>query len=240
MRKPNFTVAEFSATTRRDVLRALGASVLFAAPARAGDKRWSPIQGEDGDRIPTFRVPAQLDPATLPGTIWNGNESGDVSFYEFFDYNCGFCRKAGHEVGAMLTRDQNLRFGLVNNPILSPGSVQAAKVQQAVLALFGPSVAYDFHARMFERRGHIDGRSALDTVRAMKLDTEKVEESAAGRAVSDVIQRQAQLASHLNMSMTPSFVIAGVGLLGWPGATAIRSVIENVRGCGRPICNGRG
>ena len=80
--------------------------------------------------------------------------------------------------------DKNLRLGLINNAILSIGSVQAAKVQQAVLRLHGPRVASEFHARMFGRRGQGDGASALAVVRDMGLDPKKVEESGDSPAVT--------------------------------------------------------
>ena len=188
--------------------------------------------------IRNFRIPAELDPATLPGIVWSGARAGDVVLYEFFDYNCGFCRKAAQDLDEILRDDKNLRLGLINNAILSIGSVQAAKVQQAVLRLHGPRVAGEFHARMFGRRGQGDGASALAVVRDMGLDPKKIEESGDSPAVTAVLTRQAKLAASLGMEMTPSFAIAGVGLLGWPGKASLRGIIANARKCDHPVCGG--
>lgn len=226
--------------TRRRVIGLIGALPLIAAPARAQESQEFPLKGDDGAPIQNFRIPAELDPATLPGVVWTGGPSADVILYEFFDYNCGFCRKATREIEAIVAQDRGLRLGLVNNPILSLGSVQAAKVQQGVLKLRGPQAAYDFHLRMFAKRGQSDGPSALAIAKSMGLDVQKIEAAADSETVSQVLSRQARLASSLGMAMTPSFAIAGVGLLGWPGVEALRSIVSNVRKCDHPVCGGKG
>jgi protein-disulfide isomerase len=216
--------------TRRQALSLIGALPLIAGAARGQEEQEYSLRGDDGVAIRNFRIPAELDPATLPGIVWSGARAGDVVLYEFFDYNCGFCRKAAQDLDEILRDDKNLRLGLINNAILSIGSVQAAKVQQAVLRLHGPRVAGEFHARMFGRRGQGDGASALDP--------KKIEESGDSPAVTAVLTRQAKLAASLGMEMTPSFAIAGVGLLGWPGKASLRGIIANARKCDHPVCGG--
>ncbi len=222
--------------TRRQALSLIGAVCSIAGSARGQEQQEYPLQADDGAAISNFRIPAELDPATLPGIVWRGSKSADVVLYEFFDYNCGFCRKAARDIDELLAGDDNLRLGLIDNAILSIGSVQAAKVQQAVLRLHGPRVASDFHARMFAKRGQSDGASALAVVREMGLNPKKIEESGDSPAVSAVLTRQAKLAASLGMEMTPSFAIAGVGLLGWPGKASLQRIIANARKCDRPVC----
>jgi len=222
--------------TRRQALWLIGALPLIAGAARGQEEQEYSLRGDDGAAITNFRIPPELDPATLPGIVWSGARAGDVVLYEFFDYNCGFCREAARDLGEILGDDKNLRLGLINNAILSIGSVQSAKVQQAVLRLHGPRVASEFHARMLGRRGQSDGASALAVVRDMGLDPKKVEESGDSAAVTGVLTRQAKLAASLGMEMTPSFAIAGVGLLGWPGKTALQGIVANARKCDHPVC----
>lgn len=229
-----FRVAR-SNPSRRAALRLIGAAP-FAAAARADDAQWYPLQADDGAPIRNFRIPAELDPATTPGVVWRGAEGADAVLYEFFDYNCAWCRKAAREIEALVAKDRHMRLGLINNAMLSLGSVQAAKVQQAVLRLHGPKIAYDFHLRMFARKGQNDGLAALDVVRAMGLDAGKIEESADSETVSGVLKRQTSLASSLDMNMTPTFVVAGAALMGWPGAKALGSVVASVHKCGLPVC----
>lgn len=226
--------------TRRATLGGLAAlPVLGGSPLRAEDDSAFPLRGEAGEPLRNFRIPSELDPASLPGVIWKGRRDGDVVLYEFFDYNCGYCRKAAREISAIAASDPNLRLGLVNAAILSIGSVQAAKVQQSVLRLYGPERAYDFHLKIYAARGGANGQSALGVVRAMGLDAARVEESADSETVGDVVLRQTRLAESLGLAMTPSFIIAGVAILGWPGTKALREIVASARKCDQPICDGK-
>lgn len=228
--------------TRRAALGALGAAPFLAlSPLRAQeDNSAFPLRGETGEPMQNFRIPSELDPASLPGILWEGRRDGDVVLYEFFDYNCGFCRKAARELASISASDPHLRVGLINNAILSIGSVQAAKVQQSVLRLYGPAKANDFHLKMYAARGGANGPSALAIVRAMGLDAQKVEESADSETVSDVVKKQTRLATALGLAMTPAFIIAGTAILGWPGAKPLREIIANARKCDQPLCEKKG
>lgn len=238
--RPEKKERESGGRTRRDALGVISLLPLLAAPARAQEGQEFPIRADEGAPIQNFRIPSELDPATLPGIIWKGENSADVILYEFIDYNCAYCRKAARDIEALSGKDHDLRIGIVNNPILSVGSVQAAKVQQGILRLKGPLVAYDFHMRMFAKHGRSDGASALGVAREMGLDGRAVEESGDSAAVAQVLSRQARLAADLGMSMTPSFVVASVGLLGWPGPDALQSIVSNARKCDHPVCEDRG
>lgn len=225
--------------TRRGVLALLGALLLTVTSALADAGPEAAAQA-DGSTLPElFPIPSDLYPSSLPGIIWQGVGSAETELYEFFDYNCAYCRKAAREIEEVIAANPDVKLGLVNSPILSVGSVQAAKVQQAVLRLYGPPVASAFHQRMFAKHGQSDGVSALAVAREMALDHAKIEESADGAVVAGVLRRQAELAASLGVSMTPSFAIAGFGFAGWPGKKALQTIISNVRRCERPICDGK-
>ncbi len=49
-----------------------------------------------------------------------GNPQGDVTLVEFFDYNCGFCKRALPDTLALLKDDPKLRIVLKEFPILGP------------------------------------------------------------------------------------------------------------------------
>lgn len=220
---------------REFILGFLTISALGGVYPALADPQFA-INGDDGSPVENFKMPVELDPAQLAGVVWKGAKTADIAIYEFFDYNCGYCRKAAYELDALLAHDPGLRLGLVNNPILSLGSVQVAKIQQAILRLNGPDAAYAFHMKMFERHGQATGPAALDVVRAMKLDAHKIEEAADSSVVADVLSRQAHLASNAGMAMTPSFVLAGTGIMGWPGKQSLQDMIVAARKCDHPAC----
>jgi len=60
-----------------------------------------------------------------------GNPDGDVTVVEFFDYNCPYCRKAASAVEGLIEADPNVRLVYREWPILSEGSIFAAKAALA-------------------------------------------------------------------------------------------------------------
>ncbi len=194
------------------------------------------LRGDDGHAVQNIRIPPELSPNNLPGIVWVGPEQADATLVEFFDYNCSWCRKAVTDLDALLKKDKSFRLGLVNYAVFGIGSVQAAKVQQAVLKLYGPARAYAYHQAMFARRGRNDGQSALATVASLGLDVAKVTDAADGDDVTRVMTRQAKLAEALGFNATPSFAMNGTGFLGYPGPRAIAGMIESVRSCEMIAC----
>src|SRR5215470_11118465 len=61
-----------------------------------------------------------------------GNPQGDVTFVEFFDYNCGYCKRALADMLELMKTDPKLKVVLKEFPVLSQGSVEAAQVAVAV------------------------------------------------------------------------------------------------------------
>mgnify|MGYP002041630739 FL=1 len=60
-----------------------------------------------------------------------GNPEGDVTLVEFFDYNCGYCKRAHADMQALLEADPQLRVVLHEIPVLGPESVAASRVSLA-------------------------------------------------------------------------------------------------------------
>ncbi len=234
MRKDGGMVVDRRGLLRGTMGLALSAALPGSALAQAGSL--FPFTGDDGQQVYNYRLPSDLSVEGLPGVVWAGAQHPEVILVEYFDYNCPYCRKAEHDLDALLHADPGLKLGLVNDPILSLGSVQAAKVQQAVLRTAGPARAYAFHRAIYARRGPIDGPLALAVVGEMGLDARAVEAAADLPQVGAVIKRQAQLAASLGFEATPSFSVGNVGLLGYPGPDAMGRAVAAMKRCDKLAC----
>lgn len=223
--------------SRRHLL-ILSAAAL-GAPASAQDADgWYPIKSDEGKPVPNLRLPVELfsEVHELPGLILVGSETPDVTIVEFYDYNCPFCRKAAKDLETLVGSDKGLRLGLVNNPVLSSQSKDAARIELAVLRLRGKQAAYDFHKRLFRLPGKIDGERALGTATGMGLDREQVGRAADVPAVRETLERQLGLAASLGFSATPSFLIGQAGVLGYPGPKSLARLIAAMRKCDEIAC----
>lgn len=229
-------------TTRRTLIRgaAFGLVALSQLPgvARAQSDGWFDIAGDDGKPMANTRLPVELtsEIEALPGVIWIGASSRAVTLYEFYDYNCPYCRVAATDLHKLVSARPELRVGLVNNAILSPGSVQAARVEAALLSLKGPQPAYELHRRLFARPGRRDGLQALALAEELGASRREVEALAGSDGIGKMVSAQRDLAANLGLAATPSFVAGAAGLLGYPGPKTLDRIISALDECGEAIC----
>ena len=54
-----------------------------------------------------------------PRQVVLGNKDGDVTFVEFFDYNCGYCKRAMGDMLDLMKSDPKLKVVLKEFPVLS-------------------------------------------------------------------------------------------------------------------------
>jgi protein-disulfide isomerase len=103
-----------------------------------------------------------------------GNPKGDVTLVEMFDYNCTYCRQALPDMAQLLADDPNLKVILKQFPILTPGSVDAARV--GVLVSENPKIDYwQFHQKLFSlRAGEVGADQALPTAPATMPRTNRI------------------------------------------------------------------
>src|SRR5437763_5799673 len=63
-----------------------------------------------------------------PRGVTIGNKDGDVTFVEFFDYNCGYCKRAMADMLDLMKSDQKQKGVLKEVPMHAPGPVDAEPV----------------------------------------------------------------------------------------------------------------
>lgn len=159
-----------------------------------------------------------------PGDFVAGNPDGDVTLVEFFDYNCGFCKAALADMNRLIETDPELRFVLKEFPILSPGSVEAAKISVAVLKQ-ARSKYLEFHRTLLASRGQIDGARALNVAADLGLDVEQLKQDAASPEVAQTLGEAQELAARLGVNGTPGYVV-GEEII--PGAIGYDGLAEKI------------
>ncbi|HET6838318.1 MAG TPA: thioredoxin domain-containing protein, partial [Bradyrhizobium sp.] len=92
-----------------------------------------------------------------PRGVILGNKDGDVTFVEFFDYNCGYCKRAMSDMIDLMKSDPKLKVVLKEFPVLSQSSVEAAQVAVAVRMQDSGGKKYlDFHQKLLGGHGTAD------------------------------------------------------------------------------------
>jgi protein-disulfide isomerase len=171
-----------------------------------------------------------------PRGVTLGNRSGDVTFVEFFDYNCGYCKRAMDDMLALLKSDPKLRVVLKEFPVLGPGSVEAAQVAIAVRMQDPSGKKYlDFHQKLLGARGQADKARALAAAREAGLDVARIERDMQGPEVRATLEESFKLAEAMGMNGTPSYVIGKEVVIGAVGLAALTEKVALAR-CGKAMC----
>ena len=164
-----------------------------------------------------------------------GNPEGDVTIVEFFDYNCGFCQRALTDMNTLLTEDGNVRFVMKELPILSAGSVEAARISTAIYRLH-PDRYGEFHEKLLSLEGQKDGQQAMRIVNELGLPAEPILAEAAKEDVVEAFREANELATALGINGTPSYVVGDEILFGALGVDVLRQKVANMRACGAADC----
>src|SRR6202789_1214617 len=171
-----------------------------------------------------------------PRGVVLGNKDGDVTFVEFFDYNCGYCKRAMSDMLDLMKTDPKLKVVLKEFPVLSQGSVEAAQVAVAVRMQDPTGKKYlDFHQKLLGGRGAADKARAMAAAKEAGLDTGKIEKDLTSPEVKSTIEENLKLAEAMGLNGTPSYVIGKQVVIGAVGLDGLKEKISTAR-CGKATC----
>lgn len=142
-----------------------------------------------------------------------GNPDGDITVVEFFDYNCGYCKRGFGEVAKLVEQDKNVRVVFKEFPILTEGSEQAARV---ALASRIQGKYWDVHRDLIQTKGAINEAVALKVAEKHGLDMVKLKADMASPEVKAELDRVKDLASKLGINGTPHFLVGDKAIGGAP------------------------
>ncbi len=218
---PAVAPAQSFSTDQRHEIENIVKEYLIAHPEvlqevmAALDKRQ---QESDAAKV---RATIKSDKATLfdsPHQVVLGNPHGDVTVVEFFDYNCPHCKDAVSDMLTLLKTDHNLKFVLKEFPILTEGSVEAARVAVAVRMQDPTGAKYlAFHKALFSGRGLVDKARALGAAKQVGCDMARIDKDMTSDEVTRTMAEDQHLADALGVNGTPAYVVGDQLVIGAVG-----------------------
>ncbi len=164
-----------------------------------------------------------------------GNPEGSVTMVEFFDYNCGYCKRAHGDMAKLINEDSDLKIVLKEFPVLGQGSVEAAQVAVAVNSV-APEKYAEFHETLLLSRGQANRASALKAAADTGIQESELlaamETDEAGQTIEEVYS----IANRLGLTGTPSYVIGNEVVMGAVGYDQLRTKLDAVKNCGQTTC----
>jgi len=125
---------------------------------------------------------------------------------EFFDYNCGFCKRATPAVNQVLAEQKNIKVVFLELPVLGPSSELAAAAAITV-QLKEPGKYLAFHNKLMEHNGPKDLVVINDLAKEVGITDIKFAEEIHSPEVLAAIEENRKLADDLGIRGTPAFVI---------------------------------
>lgn len=164
-----------------------------------------------------------------PNDLVAGNPKGDVTMVEFFDYNCGWCKKGLPEVLSLVDSDKNLRLVMKEFPIFGGDSDYAA---QAALASKAQGKYWEFHIALLSHDGKLTRESIDEIATAQGLDLAKLKADMQSPEIAGIIAANQKLAQELNITGTPAFIIDKTVVPGYLPVDGLMAAINDVRSSG--------
>jgi protein-disulfide isomerase len=164
-----------------------------------------------------------------------GASEADVTVVEFFDYNCGFCRRAMPDIIKLTSGDPKVKFVFKEFPIFGKDSEAAARV---AIAAGQQGKYWEVHKGLFEHEGKLNEETALSVAQSVGLDMTKLKEDMISPATDKELADTQKLAESLGIQGTPHFFVGEQVIPGAPEdlLVQLQSKVADVRKSGCSIC----
>ena len=159
----------------------------------------------------------------------SGNPEGDVTLVEFFDYQCGYCKRSLEPVVDLLESDPELRIVWKDLPVLGQVSTFAAL---ASMAAQKQGKYLELHKALMGARERLTEESVMEIAGQAGLDVARLQQDMADAEVIAYLQDTQRLARELGINGTPAFVIGNTVVPGAVDGARLRQLIAEARSGG--------
>lgn len=155
-----------------------------------------------------------------------GTKDAKFTVVEFFDYNCGYCKKAFEEIRTVLDEDKDIKIYLIDMPILGPSSLEASKW---ALAAHKQGKYFEFHKALMEHQGGKDDKVLESKAKDAGLDIKKAIKDKNSEEIQNQIDANMKRAELLNITGTPGFVVGDELVRGYMTLDQLKEMIAAER-----------
>lgn len=164
------------------------------------------------------------------GYSWvGGNPEGDVTIVEFFDYRCGFCRRAHPEVAQLLELDGNIRYVAKEFPILGENSLVSSRFALAAREIGGDEAYEAAKEALIVLNGEMDDTVLRRLADTLGLDADAVLGAMDDEGITEQLATTRALAQTLQINGTPSFVMGDQLVRGYVPLDAMQQIVAQAR-----------
>ncbi len=134
-----------------------------------------------------------------------GNKDGNIVVVEFFDYQCGHCKKMRNVIEKLIHADKNVKVIFKEFPIFGANSMYATR---AALASQAQGKYLVFHDALLGQQTPLTKDKVLAAAKSVGLNVQKLEKAMKDKKWDAEIKANFELASKLGINYTPAVIIA--------------------------------
>lgn len=155
-----------------------------------------------------------------------GNPDGDITVVEFFDYNCGFCKRALTDIEDLIKSDDQVKVVFQEMPILGPASRVMAEYS---LAAHAQEKYFEYHQKVMHFTGPKEASQLERLAEEAGLDVEQLKKDAKSDEIKEAIDKSIEIARAVGIRGTPGFIIGTDLHRGYLGPGGIANELTKIR-----------
>jgi protein-disulfide isomerase len=155
-----------------------------------------------------------------------GNVNGNVTIVEFFDYQCGYCKRAHKVMKNLLEKDSNIKVIYKEYPILGEMSTYAAKVG---LSIEDTKKYQIYHDKLMETEDRLTVEKIHSVLDELSLDKEAIKARMESEDIVKYIAFTQNLTEIIAVRGTPAFVIGNEIIRGFIPADQMLEKVKKAR-----------
>tara|TARA_Y100001936_G_scaffold183130_1_gene180460 strand:+ start:247 stop:978 length:732 start_codon:yes stop_codon:yes gene_type:complete len=136
--------------------------------------------------------------------LFLGNRNGKDIIIEFFDYNCGYCKRSFPEIMELVSENKNIKVILKELPVLGESSILAAK---ASIASQKQNKYFEFHQELINFSGLISLSDIKKISKQLGINYEQLQKDMNSDETILLINESYRLADLIGVRGTPAFII---------------------------------
>jgi protein-disulfide isomerase len=137
-------------------------------------------------------------------TPFVGPKDAKVTIVEFFDFNCGYCKRLAPEMMKVIKANPDVKF--VFKPVTFLGSMPTAK---AALAAGKEGKFIEVYEALLTYNGQVTPEVVAEKVKAAGLDAEKIKKASESDEISKTLSKVAELSQKIGIRGVPTLIING-------------------------------
>ena len=156
-----------------------------------------------------------------------GNPNASTVLVEFFDYNCGYCKKALETIDQLTKNNQDVKIVFKDFPILGPASLKLGQASVAAFLLDSDKY-FAAHKALMALGRAANNDSIIAALVKIGYNGPELQQKMSSKEVNNILASNRNLARELGINGTPAFILNDRFIEGFVDYQGLSQMIKEV------------